>query len=87
MAQALVVVEVRGASTDGRVELRARGGDENSPTYSCQTQNGECEIDAVPGGRYVVTFTPAGGEALPPHNAMIPPEGRVELRLSGTASD
>ena len=82
-ADALVVVEVRtpdNQPADGRVILRSRSGE--GPEHSCTTTNGQCRIDAVPGGRYIVRFEPAGGPPPPPQSAMIPPEGRVTLRVS-----
>ena len=82
-ADALVVVQVRTPDNEpanGRVVLRSRSGE--GPEHSCTTTEGECRIDAVPGGRYVVHFEPAEGESPPPQSAMIPPEGRVTLRVS-----
>ncbi len=82
-AEALVIVQVRtpdNEPADGRVVLRSRSGE--GPEHSCTTTDGECRIDAVPGGRYVVHFEPAAGEAPEPQNAMIPPQGRVTLRVS-----
>lgn len=82
-AEALVVVQVRTPDNEpanGRVVLRARNGE--GPEHSCTTTDGECRIDAVPGGRYVVHFEPTEGEAPAPQSAMIPPQGRVTLRVS-----
>lgn len=82
-ADALVVVQVRTPDNEpanGRVVLRSRSGE--GPEHSCTTTDGECRIDAVPGGRYVVHFEPVSGEPPPPQSAMIPPQGRVTLRVS-----
>lgn len=82
LADALVVVEVRGPDgtvRDGQVTLRpASGGDPRV----CQTTNGSCRIPDVPGGRYVVEFAPASGDAPPTRTAMIPPDGTVNLHVA-----
>lgn len=81
-AQARVVVEVRdpgGAVADGQITLRAASG---SATHTCTTQGGYCEITGVVGGQYVVTLRPSAGEAPPARTVVIPPEGRVTLRVS-----
>ena len=81
-AQAAVSVEVRGpdgSHVDGRVTLTPSAGGE---ARSCTTQRGDCRLAGVPGGRYVVTFQPASGEAPAPRNVMIPPSGTVTLRVS-----
>ena len=81
-AQAAVSVEVRGpdgSHVDGRVTLTPSAGGEGR---SCTTQRGDCRLAGVPGGRYVVTFQPASGEAPAPRNVMIPPSGTVTLRVS-----
>jgi hypothetical protein len=77
-AEALVVVQVRGRA-EGRVTLTARSGGQ---TFSCQTQQGTCRMDGVPGGSYSVQFTPARGQAPPPTQAMIPPTGTVTLHVA-----
>jgi hypothetical protein len=82
LADALVVVEVRGPDgtvRDGQVTLRPASG---GAPHSCQTANGTCRIADVPGGRYVVEFAPASGEAPPTRTAMIPPEGTVTLHVA-----
>ena len=81
-AEALVVVEVRTPSGDpanGTVTLKAQSGD---ATYTCTTENGTCRIDDVPGGQYTATLVPDDGVAPEPRNVMIPPAGRVTLRVS-----
>ncbi|HJL00175.1 MAG TPA: hypothetical protein RMH85_10510 [Polyangiaceae bacterium LLY-WYZ-15_(1-7)] len=83
LADALVVVEVRtpeGEPADGRVTLAPRSGE--GQTYSCTTQGGTCRMDAVAGGMYVVRFAPRSGEAPAPRNVVIPPDGRVTLRVA-----
>lgn len=82
LANALVVVEVRGpdgAPRDGRVTLRPAGGGE---ARTCDTQEGTCRLTDVRGGRYVVEFTPGTGEAPPTRTAMIPPDGTVTLHVA-----
>lgn len=83
MGQARVVVEVRnpgGSVADGQITLKATASD---ATYTCQTHSGECEIVDVPGGQYLATLTPSGNEtAPPPRTVVIPPAGRVTLRVS-----
>lgn len=79
MADALVHVKVRGTQSEGRVTLTPAGGGQ---TYSCETTDQECRIDAVPGGRYRVTFQPESGAAARPTHAMIPPTGTVTLFVS-----
>lgn len=81
-ADALVNVEVRseaGHPVDGVIVLQARGSD---TTYQCTTSGGTCRIESVPGGQYVATFTPRGGEAQAPRSVMIPPAGTVSLRVA-----
>ncbi|MCU0674221.1 MAG: hypothetical protein MUE69_15660 [Myxococcota bacterium] len=81
-ADALVVVEVRGPDgtvRDGQVTLRPASG---GAPHSCQTTHGTCRITDVPGGRYVVEFAPASGEAPPTRTAMIPPDGTVTLHVA-----
>lgn len=77
-ADALVVVQVRG-NAEGRVTLTARSG---GATFSCQTQQGTCRVDGVPGGSYTVHFAPTQGAAPPPTQAMIPPTGTVTLHVA-----
>ena len=82
-AEALVVVEVRtaeGQAKDGIVTLQRRGDD--APSLQCTTQDGNCNIDQVPGGRYIVSFEPQEGSAPAPRNVTIPPSGRVTLHVS-----
>lgn len=74
-ADALVVVEIRGASTRGRVELKSAAGS----VLSCVTENHRCRLDGVPGGRYQVSFHGADGESHRAQPAMIPPNGTVTL--------
>src|SRR5690242_750700 len=81
-AQARVVVEVRnpgGAAGDGEITLTPEGG---GRSYSCRTQQGSCEIVDVPGGTYVATLRPEQGEPPSPRTVVIPPSGRVTLRVS-----
>ena len=80
-ADALVVVEVRRGEVrvDGIVTLRSRSGD---LAYECTTSNGDCTLNGVRGGSYVVTIAPREGSAPAPRRVMIPPAGRVELHLS-----
>jgi hypothetical protein len=84
LADALVVVEVRGPDgspvADGVVTLRPSAG---GAPHSCRTNAaGTCRIADVPGGRYVVEFAPASGEAPAPRTAMIPPDGTVNLHVA-----
>jgi hypothetical protein len=80
-AEALVVVEVRASLPDspsprGRVSLVSSDG---GPGFSCEIVDGSCRIDGVPGGRYVVTFTPRGAKGTRGRPAIIPPAGTVRL--------
>jgi len=82
LADALVVVEVRtedGERVDGEVTLRPRGGGD---AFSCTTENGECQIPHVPGGRYTVRFEPSEGDTPTEQPVMIPAEGRVTLHVA-----
>jgi hypothetical protein len=82
LANALVVVKIRAAGdkvVDGVVTLSARSGD---ATFSCETKEGACKIDNVPGGAYTVKFAPKAGTAPKPRPVMIPPEGTVSLFIS-----
>lgn len=83
LADALVVVNVRGengAPADGQVTLTAEAGGQ---TYSCQTQAGKCELPKVPGGSYKASVVPRGSNlATPPRAVMIPPAGKVSLIVS-----
>ncbi|MFK8002804.1 MAG: carboxypeptidase-like regulatory domain-containing protein [Polyangiales bacterium] len=84
LADALVIVQVRtagGAPADGTVEITPVSG-EGGSTHRCQTQNGDCRLQAVPGGRYRVQFQPAGGGESSSRVAMIPPDGRVTLHVA-----
>ena len=81
-ADALVIVQVRtagGAPADGTVEITPVDG---GATHRCQTQNGDCRLQAVPGGRYRVQFQAAGGGESSARVAMIPPDGRVTLHVA-----
>jgi hypothetical protein len=81
-ADALVVVEVRspeGEPKEGQVTLAPVGDGE---THGCETREGRCRIEGVPGGRYRVTLDPKEGEPPPPKTVMIPPSGRVSLIVS-----
>ncbi|MEZ4286773.1 MAG: hypothetical protein R3A47_01210 [Polyangiales bacterium] len=83
LAQATVHVEVAGAdgkSTDGQVELNSVG--ESSKSYSCATSGGQCEIAGVPGGRYMMVFSPKKGSNRIARKVMIPPTGRVTLKVA-----
>ena len=87
LADALVLVKVRGeGAADGRVTLTPLAEDGGDPR-SCRTEDGECRIDGVPGGRYRVEFAPSEGEAPPPRTAMIPPSGTVTLFVSAASED
>ncbi len=80
-AQALVMVEVRtaqGAPADGTVTLRPQAG---GRAFTCQTQNGGCRLEGVPGGQYTVSFQ-SGQGSTPPQPAMIPPSGNVTLHVA-----
>lgn len=82
LADALVVAQVRAESgpAEGQVILDAVG----SPhQYTCETSAGECRMENVPGGRYIVRFVPrGGGESPEPRAVVVPPEGRVTLHVS-----
>ncbi|MEO0325439.1 MAG: carboxypeptidase-like regulatory domain-containing protein [Myxococcota bacterium] len=81
-ADALVVVQVRapdGTPVDGRVVLE---GPEGQAPHSCTTEEGECRIQGVPGGRYTARFEPRQGEAPAPTQVVVPPAGRVVLRVA-----
>ena len=80
LAQATVEVEVRaqkGATTDGRVILSGGG-----KTFGCTTRGARCTISSVPGGPYKVVFQPAGGKRGPARSVMIPPSGKVKLKVA-----
>ncbi len=82
LADALVIVQVQtedGDPVEGEVTLRPRGGGES---FSCTTEEGECQIPHVPGGRYTVHFEPSEGDAPTDQPAMIPPAGRVRLHVA-----
>jgi len=82
LADALVVVQVQtegGDPVEGEVTLSPRGGGDS---FSCTTEDGECQIPHVPGGRYTVHFEPAQGDPPADRSAMIPPRGRVELHVA-----
>jgi hypothetical protein len=37
---------------------------------------------SVPGGRYVVVFTPTSGNSTAPKKVMIPPDGSADLHIA-----
>jgi hypothetical protein len=78
-ADAVVHVRVHSADkpADGRVELRGDGG-----TFTCTTSQGSCTMRSVPGGRYVVVFTPRSGSSTAPKKVMIPPDGEADLHIA-----
>lgn len=82
-ADALVVVNVRGAegaAVEGRVTLTAEVGGQ---TYTCETHAGKCELPNVPGGSYKASVVPRDStQATPPRAVMIPPAGKVSLIVS-----
>lgn len=81
-AQARVVAEVRAEQgpAEGQVVLEAVG---EARRFTCETQGGACTMEGVPGGRYIVSFVPrGGGEGPAPRPVVVPPEGRVTLRVS-----
>lgn len=87
LADALVLVKVRGeGASDGRVTLTPVADDGGDPR-SCVTEDGECRIDGVPGGSYRVEFEPDQGDAPPPRTAMIPPSGTVTLFVSAASEE
>lgn len=82
LAQARVLVEVRnpgGIIADGELTLTAQSG---GATFVCRTVAGSCELNGVPGGPYTATLRPVNGEPPAPRTVMIPPSGRVTLRVS-----
>lgn len=82
LANALVVVKIRTSGdkvVDGVVTLKAKAGE---ATFTCETKQGACKIDNVPGGAYTATFAPKEGSAPKPRPVMIPPEGTVSLFLA-----
>ncbi len=81
-ADAAVHVSVRSADqkpVDGTVTLAPTA---SGRSFSCSTRGGVCTMQAVPGGQYIVTFRPKAGSSPAPHKVMIPPEGKVDLRVS-----
>lgn len=87
LADALVLVKVRGeGAADGQVTLTPLAEDGGDPR-SCVTEDGECRIDGVPGGSYRVEFRPEQGDAPPPRTAMIPPSGTVTLFVSAASEE
>jgi hypothetical protein len=79
-ADATVHVRVHSADNkpaDGRVELRGDAG-----TFTCTTSQGSCTMRSVPGGRYVVVFTPTSGNSTAPKKVMIPPDGSADLHIA-----
>ncbi len=83
LADAVVTVNVRdagGRPADGKVTLTADAGGQ---VFSCQTQNGTCQIPKVPGGNYKASVVPNGStQATAPRGVMIPPVGKVSLIVS-----
>lgn len=84
MAEASVVVQVRARTpvdkVSGQVTMKPKKG--GGITHSCVVKRGTCRIVGVVGGRYTVTFRPAGKPPWPPHVAMIPPSGTTRLIVS-----
>lgn len=82
-ADAAVTVNVRDAAgrpADGKVTLTA---DVGGQVFSCQTQNGTCQIPKVPGGNYKASVVPNGStQPTAPRGVMIPPVGKVSLIVS-----
>ena len=81
-AQARVIVEVRSPSGDvaeGTITLTPVNG---GASISCQTRQGTCEISQVAGGQYTATLRPQQGNPPTPRTVVIPPSGRVTLRIS-----
>lgn len=82
-ADAAVTVNVRDAAgqpADGKVTLTA---DVGGQVYSCQTQQGTCQIPNVRGGNYKASVVPNGStQATAPRGVMIPPAGKVSLIVS-----
>ncbi len=79
-AEALVSVEVAradGSVANGKVVLVS-----GEQRYECTTEEGHCDIDHVPGGRYQVILEVPGAEPSPQRTVMIPPSGRVALRVA-----
>jgi hypothetical protein len=77
LAEATVIVEVKradGSSADGVVRLS-----KGDVKLECKTQNGRCQIAAVPGGTYSVEVVQADKPAGKPKRVMIPPAGEVKL--------
>lgn len=77
LAEALVIVELKradGSSADGVVRLS-----KGEAKLECKTQNGRCQIAAVPGGSYSVEVIQADKPAGKPKRVMIPPAGEVKL--------
>lgn len=81
VAQARVIVEVRGAegAADGlSVELSPADG---GRSFRCTTSKGKCSIDGVPGGRYRAKIIREGEGGPRPRRVMIPPSGEVTVVL------
>ncbi|NLE48031.1 MAG: carboxypeptidase regulatory-like domain-containing protein [Sandaracinaceae bacterium] len=81
VAQARVIVEVRGAegAADGlTVELSPADG---GRSFRCTTSKGKCSIDGVPGGRYRAKIIREGEGGPRPRSVMIPPSGEVTVVL------
>jgi hypothetical protein len=82
LAQARVTVEIRspgGVIADGEITLTPSAG---GTAITCRTVAGTCELADVPGGMYVATLQPTSGEPPPARTVVIPPSGRVTLRVS-----
>lgn len=77
LAEALVIVELKradGSSAEGTVRLS-----KGEAKLECKTQNGRCQIAAVPGGTYSVEVVQADKSAGKSKRVMIPPAGEVKL--------
>ena len=77
LAEALVIVELKradGSSAEGTIRLS-----KGETKLECKTQNGRCQIAAVPGGSYSVEVVQTDKPAGKPKRVMIPPAGEVKL--------
>lgn len=74
------VEDATGQAADGKVTLESAS--ESAKRFSCTTQKGSCTIKGVPGGQYLVVFSPAKGSSTKPRKVMIPPNGQVKLRVA-----
>lgn len=79
-AQATVTIRVtdsQGSPADATVTLTAEGG---RGQFSCRTRSGQCTINSVPSGRYVVTAAPNGGGRAPvPRPTWLPGDTPAEV--------